>query len=1290
MKLSTRLTIVMVSLVLMTATALGLLTYRKVAELSLPRALDRVDTHARLLAVELEASLRSARGDAAGFRAAVAVNNIMAATLDSRTDPSASAIETEWRRRLALRFVAELTAKPDYAQFRVIGVDDGGRELVRVDRSGPDGAIRVVPDDELQRKGDRNYFKEAIALSARDVYVSPIDLNQEHDAIDTPRVPTLRTAAPVYFPDGKPFGIVIINVDLRRAFARVSSSTGGVQHYIVNEAGDYLVHPDPNSEFGFEFGKRHRIQEDFPEFAKISDDKDTAPRVMDDHTGARFGVGWEAVQLAGGPRVAVIETVPYAQLMVAANVVREFSLVGGLTAVLCAFGLAVVLARSLTKPLVQMTKAVNGFSRNEVSDVPAGGGREISLLATAFTKMAAESQEKTAALEREIEERRRIFDTSPDLILVADSKGNFVRVSPSSEAMLGYTAEEMVDHSASDFIFPDDLEPTRAEMRSARRGHVMRNFQTRYVSKDGCVIALDWSGVWSEPTRQYFFVGRDMTEQKSAEEKVREQKALLDTALNNMHHALLMFDKDNRAVVINKTYTDMYRLSPETVKPGCTMRELLTQRIASSTWVGDIDEYIENRIVDKVFNIPDGRSIRVVNRMMANGGWVSTHEDVTQQRKADATIKEYAEREQLFIAAVESANDAIVTKTLDGVITGWNQAAEALFGYTADETIGKPIDIIVPSELRDDVSDILGKIKNGSKVDHQETVRIHKNGRRIDVSLSVSSIRSQTGAIIGAAKVARDITAKRKAELALRESEQMAQEIITGSLDGFTQVNEAGELTEWNPRAEEIFGWSRQEALGRPITDLFLPAEYSPRFREMKERLLAGEGGTNVGVRSEYEAVRKDGRRIKVEVAITALRWKSGLVFNGFIRDLTEKIAAEEQLRQAQKMESVGQLTGGIAHDFNNMLTVITGTIDILGNAVADKPHLAAITKLISEAADRGAELTGHLLAFARKQPLQPRDTDINTLIFESANLLRPALGENIEISLQLDKSAWPALVDPSQLTTALLNLAVNARDAMPEGGKLTLETSNVILDQSYADGNAEVQPGNYVLVAISDTGDGIPEGIRAKVFEPFFTTKGVGKGTGLGLSMVFGFVKQTGGHIKVYSEEGHGTTFKLYLPRAAALPQQIAETLRDIQIEGGSETILVVEDDLLVRTSVITQLQSLGYKTLSAINGSEALAIADRGEAFDLLFTDVIMPGQMNGRLLAEEMSKRRSPLKVLFTSGYTENAIIHHGRLDVGVLLLAKPYRKQDLARMIRNALEAAETLPARNASGSISQAS
>ena len=418
--------------------------------------------------------------------------------------------------------------------------------------------------------------------------------------------------------------------------------------------------------------------------------------------------------------------------------------------------------------------------------------------------------------------------------------------------------------------------------------------------------------------------------------------------------------------------------------------------------------------------------------------------------------------------------------------------------------------------------------------------------------------------------------------------------------------------------------------------------------------------------------------RIQLQQAYAALEeeTKQRRSAEAMVKRFQEIEATESQVRQAQKMEAVGQLTGGVAHDFNNILTVITGTIEILADAVKDRPHLAQITNLISAAAARGADLTQHLLAFARRQPLQPCSTDVNALVIDAAGLLRPTLGEQIEIESMLSPDAAPALIDPSQLSTAILNLALNARDAMPDGGKLTLETRNVALDDDYAAMNNDVKPGNYIMIAVSDTGTGIPTSLIEKVFEPFFTTKGVGKGSGLGLSMVYGFVKQSNGHIKIYSEEGHGTTVKLYLPQATGIASVADVPAAEPGISGferGDKSILVVEDDALVREYVVTQICRFGYKTLAASNATEALAVINGPDRIDLLFTDVIIPGGLNGRQLATEALTRRPGLKVLYTSGYTENAIVHHGRLDAGVLLLPKPYLSADLARMIQTALTA-----------------
>jgi len=629
-----------------------------------------------------------------------------------------------------------------------------------------------------------------------------------------------------------------------------------------------------------------------------------------------------------------------------------------------------------------------------------------------------------------------------------------------------------------------------------------------------------------------------------------------------------------------------------------------------------------------------------------------------------------SDSEQVALAALQSAEDAIVTLSLDGMITTWNPGAEQLFGYSAEEAIGTNIGIIVPDDCKAQMSAELARIARGERVRHYETIRVARGGRPMIVSLSVSPLLSPSGAIVGASKIARDITERKNAEDALLESEEMARGIIETALDAFIQMDEDGRMIGWNPQAEALFGWSRDEVIGKALGDLIVPERLRARHTAGVARFLQGGGSTILGKRIEMDALRRDGTEIKVGLKVTALRRRSGYVFNAFVQDFPEKRALDEQLRMSQKMESIGQLTGGVAHDFNNMLTVITGTIEILAEGVANDPKLAATVKLIDEAATRGVEMTQRLLAFARKQPLQPHSTDVNTLLVDAAKLLRQTLGEQIEIESILQDELPPVLVDASQLTTALLNLALNARDAMPYGGKLMLETCDVHLDEAYARANGEVRPGQYVMMAVSDTGRGIPAAIRDKVFDPFFTTKAPGKGTGLGLSMVYGFVKQSGGHIKIYSEEGQGTSIKIYLPQARET-DKVLELALAAPIEGGQETVLVVEDDALVRNFVMGQLKSLGYTTLVAANAAEALSLIDRGATLDLLFTDVVMPGTMNGRQLAEEVIKRLPSVKVLFTSGYTQNAIVHHGRLDPDIILLPKPYRKSDLARLVRAAL-------------------
>ena len=641
----------------------------------------------------------------------------------------------------------------------------------------------------------------------------------------------------------------------------------------------------------------------------------------------------------------------------------------------------------------------------------------------------------------------------------------------------------------------------------------------------------------------------------------------------------------------------------------------------------------------------------------------------SMRREAAFVRDQHKVRERLFSAVVEASNDAIITQALNGTITGWNPAAERLFGYAEQEAVGQHISLIVPPHRRDEVDELLARVGRGEQIERFETVRVHKDGHNVDVSLSLAPLRSAAGDIIGSSRIAHDITEAKRTRTALTREIEERQRVFETSQDLILVTDTVGNFVQVSPSVAQILGYAPEEMIGHSAVDFIHPDDLESTRHEMRS---ARRGLQVRNFEARYP--HKEGHVITLNWMGS---WSEAVQRHFFIgRDLTEKRAAEAQMRQVQKMDAIGQLTGGVAHDFNNILTVITGTIGILGEAVADRPELVSIAKLIDDAAERGAQLTKHLLAFARKQPLQPVEIEINSLVLQAAKLLHPTLGEQIEISPRLTPDAWPALVDPNQLTTAVLNLALNARDAMPGGGKLVLESANVRLDQDYAGMNSEVTPGDYVMIAVSDTGTGIPATLLEKVFDPFFTTKEVGKGTGLGLSMVFGFVKQSGGHVKIYSEEGHGTTVRIYLPRSTGQGQAAAELLASAQMAGGSETVLVVEDDALVRQYVVAQVASLGYTTLEAPNAAEALKIIDR-EDVDLLFTDVIMPGAMNGRQLVDEALKHRPQLKTLFTSGYTENAILHHGRLDEGVLLLAKPYRKPELARMLRVALESETSL-------------
>jgi PAS domain S-box-containing protein len=478
-------------------------------------------------------------------------------------------------------------------------------------------------------------------------------------------------------------------------------------------------------------------------------------------------------------------------------------------------------------------------------------------------------------------------------------------------------------------------------------------------------------------------------------------------------------------------------------------------------------------------------------------------------------------------------------------------------------------------------------------------------------------------------------------------------------------------VADINPALEKALNLTAAEVRGRAIDELLPPAP-AQRLISHYRRVLAG--GRPVTTRDEF-AQLPGGPRVweSILAPVPASDGVGGRLI-GSVRDITDRVRAEERLRDSQRMEAIGQLTGGVAHDFNNLLQVIRGNLELLQPSVQGDERASARLRNALYGAERAAQLTRQLLAFARRQPLAPKVVNLARLISDMADLLRRTLGESIEVETVVAGGLWNTIADPAQVESALLNLALNARDAMPEGGRLTVEITNAALDEAYVSTVSELSAGQYVMLAVTDTGEGMSDEVRARVFEPFFTTKIDGKGTGLGLSMVYGFVKQSRGHIQIYSEPDHGTTVKIYLPRSRQAEDAPPPPPPPSAASDKSRTILVVEDEEAVREAALAMMDELGYRRLEAADAEAALAIVEAGAQIDLVFTDVVMPGPLRTREFAQRLKTLRPDLPVLFTSGYTDNAIIHQGRLDEGVNLISKPYAKADLARRIAQLLAGA----------------
>jgi PAS domain S-box-containing protein len=646
---------------------------------------------------------------------------------------------------------------------------------------------------------------------------------------------------------------------------------------------------------------------------------------------------------------------------------------------------------------------------------------------------------------------------------------------------------------------------------------------------------------------------------------------------------------------------------------------------------------------------------------------VGTVQDVTSEHEAESALRLSEGR---FRGIIGSAALGIVACDVNGRIQIANEVFCRMLGYTEYELVVlDKISLVHPDDRARYQSAIDRLMAGGMESSIIEMRCVRKNGDALWARVSVSAQFDPAGKPIGMIVIAEDVTEQRQVEGQLRLLESAIAR--TNDLVIITEADlidgEGPKIVYVNDAFERRTQFSREEALGK--TPRMLQGVNTSRSELNRIRLSLE---SMEPVRAQLTNYQKDGKEFSIELEIAPVFDRNGRCthFVAIERDITERLALEAQLRQSQRLESVGQLTGGVAHDFNNLLTVVLGNADLLYDELAENDARRPLAEMIVGAAEKGAELTRRLLAFSRRQALDPKIVDINQLLHGMHGLLLRTLGEHIEIAVVAAENLARASVDPVQLESAVLNLCLNARDAMPAGGRLTIETANMLLDAKYAAVHSEVRAGRYVMLAVSDTGVGISGADLPRVFEPFFTTKETGKGTGLGLAMVYGFIKQSGGHVSIYSEPGQGTSVKMYLPSTDA-EQELSSQPVETELTGGSESILLVEDDPMVRSFAKKELVSLGYRVVEAPNAPTALDLLRGSEVFDLLFTDVVMPGGMSGKQLADEALRIRPALKVLYTSGYTENAISHHGRLDPGVNLLPKPYRRKDLADKVRNTL-------------------
>jgi two-component system, cell cycle sensor histidine kinase and response regulator CckA len=884
-----------------------------------------------------------------------------------------------------------------------------------------------------------------------------------------------------------------------------------------------------------------------------------------------------------------------------------------------------------------------------------------------------QAEDGLARSRQELEDKTRmlqsVLDSISEGLVASDTEGRFLLWNPAAEAILRLGAldarkEEWAERYGlfqPDKVtpLPLDQNPLARAIQGEASGGVM--FVRHSILAEGVFVEANASPLKDKHGVLYGGVTafRDITERMRSEDRLREYERVVESLVD----MIVVVDKDYRYVIANRAFLNYREMKKEQVI-GRRMDEVLKKETFDAVVKEKVDECFGGKVVEYelTYNYPKlGERSLFASYFPIMGPTgidriACVLRDITERKRAEEV------RDRLA-AVVESSDDAIIGKTLDGTIFAWNSGAENLFGYTAAEAVGKSIQILLPPERANEEQEILARIRSGGRLEHFETVRVQKDGKRMDVSVTISPIRDGNGTIVGASKVARDITERKCAEEELRKSEhRFSKAFCSNPLAESISTHAEGRYLDVNDAFLKILGYKRGDVIGSTVSELNFWAQ--PAQREEMLRLLE-ENGRVIELRMQYKTSTGDLREAEVSAELIELEGQPCVL--AITRDITETLRLEAQFHQAQKMEAVGRLAGGVAHDFNNMLSVIIGYSDLSVDLVAADSPLKKHLAQIKRASERAALLTRQLLAFSRQQVIFPRILDLNGVVENLTTMLLRMIGEDVSLSFRPSVPIGSIKADPGQIEQILMNLVLNARDAMQSGGQIIIETGHAELDEHYVSQNVGSRAGEYVTLAVSDTGCGMDDDVKSKIFEPFFTTKGLGQGTGLGLSTVYGIVTQNQGSIRVDSQPGKGTTFKIYFPRVAAQAEDLHESHEVEELPLGSETILVVDDDDAVRRVTASLLSNAGYRIIEANCAEKALqVITGSGPGIDLLLTDLVMFGQ-SGLELFEQAKILCPSLRSLFMSGYTGDLVDLQSGLISERAFLAKPFARIPLLKKV-----------------------